>query len=114
MKFYGSVINRLAETRNARPEVGMGVTEYMWSDRHAYEIIEVKDDRHITVRALKSTIRPGTEYYEQDYIYESDPEARVKNLFLTNKGLWRERIGRSLGDTKFGIGVACEYRDPSF
>ena len=53
-KWYGSVHNRLEENRQFVPEikVGTGMTEYLWSDRHAYEVIEVKDQKHVTVRKL--------------------------------------------------------------
>lgn len=111
---YGNVINRVLETRapKATPVIGMGVTEYCWSDRHAYEVIEVIDNRHILIRALGS--RLIGDWLDQEYEYFSDPEGRVRKLFLTNKGVWRERIGRSLGCNRFGLGSACEYRDPSF
>ena len=51
-KWYGSLNNRIAENRQlcGNIEVGTGVTEYMWSDRRAYEVIGVKDQKHITVR----------------------------------------------------------------
>ena len=114
MDMYGSLTNRIMERHNTKPEIGMGVTEYLWSDSHAYEIVEVIDDRHIVIRALRAVMKPGTDWYDQDYNYFSDPSERLKKLFLTSKGVWRERIGRCLGDTKFGIGVAREYRDPSF
>lgn len=112
---YGSVTNRIMERRNVTtPEVGMGVTEYLWSDSHAWEIIEVIDERHLVIRRLKSTMKPGTHWLDQEYDYESDPTAQVAKLFKTKQGVWRERIGRCLGDNRFGIGTAREYRDPSF
>lgn len=114
MKYYGSVINRMMESRHGAivPEVGMGVTEYCWSDRHAYEIVEVIDARHIIIRKLSAKL--VGDYYDQDYEYASDPNGRCLKLFYTAKGEWRERIGRSLGCNRFGLGSACEYRDPSF
>ena len=114
MKWYGSVNNRLAENaRNPKPEIGMGVTEYLWSDRHAYEIIAIKDDRHITIRRMGCRC---IDYFAGDWEVFSDPtQQQVKNLFLTKKGQWRERYGnRRLGSTIFGLGVAREYEDPSF
>ncbi len=92
----------------------MGVTEYLWSDSHAWEIIEVIDERHIVIRRLSYKMKPNTDWLDQEYDYFSDPTAQTAKLFKTKQGVWRERIGRSLGDTKFGIGVAREYRDPSF
>ena len=49
---YGSLQNRLSENKQLVDEikVGTGVTEYLYSDRHAYEVIAVKDQKHITIR----------------------------------------------------------------
>ena len=54
MKWYGSLQNRLEENRMFcdKIEVGTGVTEYSWSDRHPYEVIEIKDQKHVRVRLL--------------------------------------------------------------
>lgn len=52
--WYGSLNNRLEENRMfcEAIEVGTGVTEYGWSDRHPYEVVEVADQKHVKVRAL--------------------------------------------------------------
>lgn len=115
--WYGSLNNRIDERRrSAIPEVGMGATEYWWSDRHAYEVIAVKDERHVTVRRLKAIRTDGRGMSDwQDYKYESDPEGVVRQLFMTQKGIWRERIGsRELGTNKWYVGSADEYYDYSF
>ena len=51
-RWYGSINNRLEENKMFCDEikVGTGVTEYSWSDRHAYEVIAVKDQKHVTIR----------------------------------------------------------------
>ncbi len=51
-KWYGSLNNRVDENRMFCDEikVGTGMTEYSWSDRHAYEVVEVRDQKHVTVR----------------------------------------------------------------
>lgn len=53
-KWYGNLTNRLQENNHACDEikVGTGMTEYLYSDRHAYEVIAVKDQKHVTVRML--------------------------------------------------------------
>ena len=53
-KWYGSLNNRIEEDRQFCNEIkiGTGVTEYHWSDRSPYEVIEVKDQKHVTVREL--------------------------------------------------------------
>lgn len=53
-KWYGNITNRLEEGKTFCDEikVGTGVTEYSWSDRHAYEVIEVIDQKHFIMRLL--------------------------------------------------------------
>lgn len=54
VRWYGSLENRLEEVGKDAQEiaVGMGVTEYHYSDRTAYEVVAVKDQKHITIRRL--------------------------------------------------------------
>lgn len=115
--WYGSLTNRIEErAKSPTPAVGMGATEYCWSDRHAYEIIEVKDDRHITVRAYtcKRIDKNGMSEC-QDYEYIPNPNGHIAHLFKTLKGEWRERYSdRTLGCNRWGIGRAEEYYDYSF
>lgn len=114
--WYGSLNNRICErSKSDAPTVGMGVTEFCWSDRHAYEVIEVKDDRHITVRSYKCIRTDNNGMSDcQDYRYESDPNGSTHSLFLTKQGVWRERFGRKLGCNKWRVGYAEEYYDYSF
>lgn len=114
--WYGSLQNRLGErAKSPKPEVGMGATEFYWSDREPWEIIAVKDDRHITVRTLGTKRIDSNGMSEcQDYEYYSDPNGRTAELFLTNKGRWVERIGRRYGCNTFVIGYAEKYYDYSF
>ena len=52
MKLYGSLNNRMNEGKMFCNEikVGTGMTEYFYSDSHAYEVVAVKDQKHVTVR----------------------------------------------------------------
>lgn len=51
--WYGCLNNRLEENKQfcETIEVGTGVTEYLYSDRHAYEVVVVKDQKHVSIRA---------------------------------------------------------------
>lgn len=118
MKWYGNLNNRFLENcRGAQPEVGMGVTQCLWSDRHPWEIIAVKDDRHITIRALDAK-RIDRNYMSecQEYEYYSNEKNRVLNLYKTKRGKWVIRIGRNGVDASYGwyIGRAEEYYDYTF
>jgi hypothetical protein len=114
--WYGSVQNRIMERSNMpAPEVGMGVTRCMWSDREPYEVIEVQDERHIKVRKMhaKRIDKNGMSDC-QDYIYTSNENGSVVDLFLTKQGRWRDRHGRKLGCDGWLIGKAEKYYDYSF
>ena len=114
--WYGSLQNRLEERMNAPEElyIGMGATELMYTDRRPYEIIAIKDDRHVTVRELDAKRIDKNGMGEcQEYEYTSNPNNVTAELFKTKEGRWVERIGRKYGST-FRIGVAEKYYDYSF
>lgn len=66
-RWYGSVQNRLEENHQFCDEirVGTGMTEYSYSDRHPYEVIEVIDQKHVVVRTLDH--KPIGEAYSNDW-----------------------------------------------
>ena len=51
---YGSLENRMEENRMFCDsiEAGTKMTEYYYSDRHPYEVVEVIDQKHVKVREL--------------------------------------------------------------
>lgn len=113
--WYGSLQNRFMERCvGPNPEVGMGATEYMWSDREAYEIISVKDERHCTARRLDSRLKEGSDWLDQDYEYFSNEKNATVQLFKKKNGRWVERYPNGSYGNSFGIGHAEHYRDPSF
>ena len=65
---YGSLQNRLEENKQYCDEikVGTGMTEYSYSDRHAYEVIAVENQKHVTVRLLDHKLKgePMTNEWE--------------------------------------------------
>lgn len=83
-KWYGSLNNRIDENRMFCDEitVGTGVTEYSWSDRHAYEVVAVKDQKHVTIREYDHK-RPddGKDYsYSNNWVLvsnENNPEIEL-------------------------------------
>jgi len=52
--WYGSINNRLDENKMFCDEIKVGtlMTEYYYSDRHPYEVVEVTDQKHVKVRAM--------------------------------------------------------------
>lgn len=95
MKEIGNLTNRLEENAYYNGtfnniKVGTPCTIYLYSDRHAYEVIEVKSQEHLVIRQLKA-IR--TDNYgmsdAQNYRYESDPTNEGEEIKLTKNGWMR-------------------------
>lgn len=84
MKWYGSVQNRIEENRMFCDEitVGMGVTEYSWSDRYPYEVVEVIDQKHVKIRPLDH--KPTGAPYSNEWELISNEDNPV--LLLTKRG----------------------------
>ena len=75
MKLYGNLINRLYENQNDIPEitVGMGVTEYMWSDRNAYEVTKVVNQKDVFIRRYEAK-NVGSGYGDNTWELISNPD----------------------------------------
>jgi hypothetical protein len=90
MKMYGNIINRIQEEAISKtPEIGMGVTEYLWSDRNAYEIIEVKNEKHFIMR--KYTAKHIGPYGSQNWELISDENNATLDM-VYRYGSWYSRI----------------------
>lgn len=86
MKWYGSLENRIDERRESmKPEVGLGVTEYFYSDRHAFEITKVIDDKHFMMREYDH-IHHG-EYGVDDWELVSNPNKPEEEM-VYRYGAW--------------------------
>lgn len=79
-RWYGSLDNRLEENRMFTDEikVGTGMTEYLYSDRHAYEVTAVKDQKHVTVRRYDVKNVGGA--YSNDWQLISNPSNAERDL----------------------------------
>ena len=90
-KLYGSLDNRLEEGKTyGKIEVGTGVTEMCYSDRHAYEVVEVIDEKHLLIRRCKATrIDSNGMSDSQSYKYEVEPyeEKIITEELLANKSV---------------------------
>lgn len=91
MAWYGSVHNRLEENREFCDEIkiGTGVTEYLYSDRHPYEVIDVIDQKHVYIRELDHKLIG--EPYSNDWELISNENNTV--YYLTKRGkYWYKTI----------------------
>lgn len=91
MAWYGSVHNRLEENRQFCDEIkiGTGVTEYLYSDRHPYEVIDVVDQKHVYIRELDHKLIG--EPYSNDWELISNENNTI--YYLTKRGkYWYKTI----------------------
>ena len=87
MKLYGSLNNRMEENRMYCEEikVGTGMTEYSYSDRHAYEVVKVIDQTNVFVREYDH--KPAGEAMSNQWKLVSNENNPVTELKLKN-GVW--------------------------
>lgn len=118
-----SVTNYLMSgTKGApKPEVGMGATILMWSDRHAATIVGVEtfksgarkgDVSVVRIQEDKSVRVDGNGQSEdQQYEFVPNPNAPIKTYRVNSRGAFKATTG-AYGTLR--IGDRDEYRDPSF
>lgn len=101
---YGSVNNRVSErVFQMVPVVGMGATLSLWSDRQAYTVLEVSDDKVIyssDVRMSDGTIQNITREYPK-YIIASEDEYKVISGSMYDGSAEFEFTTRQDGREKF-------------
>lgn len=95
MKLYGSISNRFDENKYfngtyGNLKVGTLATVYYWSDSHAYEVVDVKDQNHIKIRRLEAKRIDKNGMSEcQEYSFTSNEKNPVIELENTRYG-WKE------------------------
>lgn len=108
---HGSIQNALGRSSAEKPEVGMGVTVYGWTDRHAGTISRVSaSGRTFWFRHDKATRTDNGGMTEcQTYTFEPQPDAPEYRVYKTkHKGWYSRKVG------KIGIGHRSAYHDYSF
>lgn len=95
------------------PEVGMGATEILWSDRRAKTVVEVLTPNKIVVR---ENCTECIDYYKSDYKILDELSNMPSETFTRRKsGRWVE-MGQpdKYGSVFLVLGHRAHYIDPSF
>jgi len=105
-----SVINWMMSGGRALPEEGKGMTELMWSDRYAWEVLWTSPDKK-TLKVQRYTSKHNMEGYGYDY----ELEGPVLEMKWRYKGWWLKTLSGdySKKNVVFGAGKQA-YRDPHF
>jgi hypothetical protein len=94
-----------------QPEVGMGATELLWTDRNPYTVVEVINEKTLRLRPCRVTRYDEGGYAKE---FEELPTADTILVTLRKNGRWVRR-GESLKNgTAYRIGERLGYRDPHF
>jgi hypothetical protein len=111
-KDTNSLINMvMAGNNNPVPEVGMGATKIMWTDRHPFTVVEVVNERRLVLQADKYFRTDGGGMSDsQEYAYQSDPDGVKVEVTKRKDGSWRVRGG----DQLFSIGERSAHFDYNF
>lgn len=99
------------------PEVGMGATYRVWSDRHACTIVEIRKNGSLLVLQRDKAKRTDSNGMSesQSYEYSRDPDGELFRVSLRKNGAWK-CVGQSMNEPGgiAHIGNRCEYYDYSF
>ena len=109
----GSLQNRLAEnTEQMTPQVGMGVTVFMWSDRHAGTIVGMSESGKTIEFTMDTATRTDDNGFSHDqkYSYKTNLDAPRLKARQNKKGQWKILNHGSF----LGIGFRSEYYDIEF
>lgn len=89
--WYGNLTNRLEENKQFCEEikVGTGATEYHYSDRTPYEVVAVKDQKHISIRRYDHKAKG--ECYSNDWELISNENNPVIDLVKRGDYWYREK-----------------------
>lgn len=116
MRVFGNLMNRVAETVQPKtPEVGMGCTILMFSDRHAATIVQVITPKKIVIQEDKATRTDTNGMSEsQSYAYSANPTGHKHEVTLRKNGTWVIAGDSMRSGTILQIGERDEYYDYSF
>lgn len=115
MRVYGNLMNRIAETVAPRaPEIGMGATVLMWSDRYAATVEKI-DGKRVTLREDKAIRTDKNGMSEcQSYRFEPNPNGREFVVTLRKNGTYVVEGEAMKNGTIVRIGERDYYHDFSF
>ena len=93
IKETGSVMNHLMSGNKDLPVVGKGATELLYSDRHAYEVTRVENNKAWIKQCITKRIDKNDHFSEtQEYDYSQLSEHEQEIVFRNNH--WRRCVSK--------------------
>lgn len=99
----GSLINRLVERVECKaPEIGDGATEYCYTDRECYTVVEVsKSGKSVTLQADSVKAAENVDFGHQSWVIEPNPNGRKVVVTFRKDGKWKVK-GTNFRIVRFG------------
>ena len=116
-KMFGNVVNRIMENDKSNQEIKIGtkVTEYLYSDRNVWEVIEVKSQKDIVLRQMSAKAKA---IYSDEWDLFSDKNNRVIEVVFRYNNWYKKYINYSgkvcYEKIKLVFGRVDYYYDYSF
>jgi len=99
----GSYINRLLENHpnDSVIEVGTLVTEYLYTDRHVYEVVEVDSPKRVTIRRMRALPKEGSVPMSNQWELVSDKDGIERKLTKRGKyWYWTSEVTKDMYDER--------------
>jgi len=110
------------------PAVGVGITYNMYSDRQAYTIVEVVNEKKVVARRCTATLKESwkpemvaggfvahcTNNHSQEYDYVDSEENGLKVFTLRRNGKWYAEGENIKGSKPASMGMRKEFHDYNF
>lgn len=112
----GSFFNKImSDSKQITPEVGMGATELMWSDRYASTIVEVSENKKTVTIQNDKAVRTDNNGMSDSQRYEYTPDTKMpKTVYTLRKNGQYVKKGMGMNGTTLLIGKREQYRDYTF
>lgn len=116
-KMFGNVVNRIMENDKISEEIKVGTkaTEYLYSDRYVWEVIEVKSQKDIVLRQMSAKAKAS---YSNEWELYSDKNNRVIEVVFRYNNWYEKYVDYSgkvcYDKIKIVFGRADYYYDYSF
>jgi hypothetical protein len=114
---YGSLINHISGTpQDMIPEVGMGATVLLWTDREPATVVSVsKSGKSLIVKGDHAErVDDNGMSEQQEYKFSPNPDAIGVEFTLRKNGQWVRKGEPMKGGQRIILGKRSKYYDFSF
>jgi hypothetical protein len=113
----GSLVNHiLSNTIDSNPQVGMGATEFLWTDRRPWRVVEVvKENKEVKIAYINAVrIDKNGMSEEQEYDYSNHSDHTITLVRRGNSWRTWNELHQQWCKMNIKFGYAEQYYDFSF